>query len=197
MGKKLILLFLLLVLGGSASAQSFLDDYKTYRTKEIHSVKSAKSRKLFKKVLSERVAQLDSVFSNHKVKTGYDFNNADTINIIIQTSIESNYSSVIVWNSQDTISYMEDVKVEAIGKEKKITLYAPFLATNQHGISISPDRDSLVVLVSIGDFEKALQMAEEYPVFDGASSNIIKAERRNGRYFIRSKYLPPFFFYPK
>ncbi len=197
MKTKLLLLLLPLVLGGSVSAQSFLEEYKAYRTKEINSVRSAKSRKLFKRVLSERIAQLDSVFRNHEIRTGYSFNNADTINIIIQTSIESNYSSVIVWNSQDTISYMEDVKVEATGQEKKVTVYAPFLDTNEHGISISPDRDSLVVLVSIGDFEKALKMAEDYPVFDGASSNIIKAERRNGRYLIRSKYLPPFFFYPK
>ncbi|WP_162427853.1 hypothetical protein [Pontibacter pudoricolor] len=145
-------------------------------------------------MLSERIAQLDSVFRNHKIKTGYDFNNADTINIIIQTSIESNYSSVIIWNFKDTISYREDVKVEVTGKEKKITVYAPFLDKNEHGISISPDRDSLVVLASIGTFEKALQMAEDHPIFDGAISNIIKAEKRNGRYFIRNKYLPPFGF---
>lgn len=207
-----------LFLSEKTFSQTFLNAYKDFYTiiitkdQQLDSLIRAsnkpytrKNKKRISKIkrdrlelLSKQVLQFDTIFQKYKAETGFDFNNADSLIMIYQTSIETNLRDYIIYSGNDTISYGESWKMASIHSMKKEIVYKPFLDTVKRpkGLKVITDRDSLLTIASKRNCGSVQLLANESKVFDGATSTIIMAKRVNGQYYIEECFLPPFAFVP-
>jgi hypothetical protein len=188
-------------------SQTFLHDFRDFWIQRLDTLKetnrdqglkiSEKWIKQYKDNLDQQILELDSIFSIYKKKNNFDFNIADSLIIIYQTSIESDLSDYIIYSGIDTISFTEFyIRKKPSGFQKRI-MYKPFLNKSERKDLIEiDDRDSLLKLANKRDYSTALRLAKENPVLDGASSTIIFAKKIPGKYAIESCFLQPFGFLP-
>ncbi len=200
---RLNILLSLLLVGHFSTSQTFLDGYKNFRLDKIKTLNSAKKQVKqddLKRILllNKQIEQFDTIFKSYYGKTGFDFNNSDSLTIVYQTEIETNLSDYIIWAGKDTITYGESWFEETLHSRKKIIQYKPFLDTTQRpkGIKVIDERDSLMTLVSKKDCETAQRLSKENSVFDAMSSTIIFAKKIKGQFIITECHLQPFGFIP-
>jgi hypothetical protein len=197
----------LILISQLVHCQVFLNDYREYCIIRLDSLRdtsrdqnlktSAKWIKQYKDNLEAQIIEFDSVFSDYKKKINFDFNTADSLIIIYQTSIESDLSDYIIYSGKDTISFSEFYFGKKPPRFQKRIMCRPFLyKTERIGYIETDDRDSLLILANNRDFSKAIKLAKENPVLDGASSTIIFARKTTGKYAIERCFLQPFGFLP-
>ncbi len=204
-------------IGHFANCQTFLDDFKKFKLKQIEAknildslrktdlnetlkltrkkIRTAKGQ--WKIQLDNQLKQFDTVFKAYKNNTGFDFNLADSLLIIFQTDIQSNLNKFIIISSKDTITYGERWKMLGLHSYERQIVYEPFLdTTKQKSFVIIDDRDSLLTLASKRDFVTAQKTAKENPCSDGSTSTIFFAKKAKGHYQFEFCFLQPFVFYP-
>ncbi len=209
---KPVIIISFLLLAQLCHSQTFLADYKAFNYNEIKANKNADSLyiagtgKTAKRSKGEikhvktgwfaqadkEILQFDTIFKAYYTKTGFDFNAADSLTIVYQTSIETALSRFIIISGKDTISYAEDWE-ENTNIHKKLVIYRPFLNVSNHpGYIIFDEMDSLLTLVAKHDFNTALRFAKEHPVTDGATTTVLVAKKENGHYAFETLFLQPF-----
>jgi hypothetical protein len=204
---RIPIVFIVLLFSNVSNSQTFIDAYNQHQfdniftQKAIDSMNASKRKiKKYKRLTAPYLIhlnpQFDTIFLAYKRETGFDFNIADSLTIVYQTNVESKLKSIILFSGSDTISYAETYLI-IMHRAKKEIVYTPFINNSTtNGIKIITDRDSLLTLVAKRDFQTAQRLANENPVFDGASSTIIIAKKMNSRYSIEQYNLPPFSFVP-
>lgn len=212
-----LLLFIFLAVGQIAYSQTFLDDFRKFKLKEIKAdnildslrkteqnktlkltkKKIRKSKQQWRTQLDKQLRQFDTVFKAYKSKAGFDFNSADSLLIVFQTDIQSNLNKYIIISTNDTITYGERWKMIGLHSYEKEIIYEPFLDTAKpKGFVIIDDRDSLLTLAGNSDFVTAQKLAKENPCNDGSTSTIIVAKKINALYSFEHCFLQPFTFVP-
>lgn len=191
--KSLTILILLFITQTSFS-QTFLKAYNEFSIARIKSQKNdKKTNKRIFTFFASQIEQLDTIFNSYLKRKKFDFNTADSLKIIQQSSIESGLSDYIIWSNKDTISF-EEYWIDGYPKKGKGIEYKPFLDTtwNSIGYQNVNSRDSLMTLMNKHDFSTAQKLSQENPVYDGASSTIMIAVKTDGKYIIEEYYLKPF-----
>jgi hypothetical protein len=213
---RLIFLLSLILLSLDIRSQStFLDSFKKFGTKSIGREKTIDSlrraghlkgitNKDVKKSKVQALRQLDSLcallergFIRYKAEKGFDFNMADTLTLVYQTSVETQLREFIIISGRDTLSFKENWASIGLHYAVRGIEYVPFLDKNEvDGIRTVDSRDSLLTLITRRDLVVAKNLARENPVLDGYTTTVVLAKRKGEKYLIEDWFLPPFDFVP-
>ena len=211
----IFLLYLLLVSLNIRSQSTFLDSFKKFGTKAIkrdHTLDSIRraghlkgiTKKNVKESKVQALQQLDSlcallgrVFKRYKAEKGFDFNTADLLTIVYQTSVESQLREFIIISGRDTLSFKENWTSIGVHSAVRGIEYVPLLdKVNVEGLRTVDSKDSLLTLISRRDLVATRNLARENPVLDGSTTTVILAKRLGVEYLIEEWFLPPFDFVP-
>ena len=211
----IFLLYLLLVSLNIRSQSTFLDSFKKFGTKAIksdHTLDSIRrdghlkgiTKKDVKESKVQTLRQLDSlcallgrVFIRYKAEKGFDFNTADLLTLVYQTSVESRLREFIIISGRDTLSFKENWTSIGVHSAVRGIEYVPLLGkVNVEGLRTVDSKDSLLTLISRRDLVAARNLARENPVLDGSTTTVILAKRLGVEYLIEDWFLPPFDFVP-
>ena len=148
-------------------------------------ISNSKKRKKMKRFIKSQMVELDTVFQSYKSKTGFNFNMADTLFIIYDAPAQSPFTSdIIIWSSNDTISYRQGFEIIQPFKYKRIITYEPFIhhVDKPKGFKVVTERDSLITLVSKRDFNSIEHLGNNQRIDDGGYVRIYVAYKDNGQY---------------
>ena len=143
-----------------------------------------------KDFIKSQIIELDTVFQSYKMKTNFDFNNADTLFLIYEAHAESPFTSdIIIWSGKDTISYKQGFEMTRTIKPfkyKRVITYAPFIYPDQQlkGFKTVTERDSLITLVSKTDFSTINHLGDNQNISDGGYVTIYIAVKEKESYKI-------------
>ena len=182
--RPLIIVIFFISLNYTGNSQTFLDAYKKYRLDMADTLSNAKTRKKIKSFIKSQIIELDTVFRSYKAKTNFDFNTADTLFLIYQAPAEAPFfNDIIIWSGKDTISYEQ-----GLYNYKRLITYKRFLPTIEipYGVRAVTERDSLMTLVSIRDFNTIKHLGDNQSIIDGSYVNIYVAYKDNNEYKIES-----------
>jgi hypothetical protein len=193
--------------------KSFLDSYKAYKLLEIHNNKridsiansdstilfNQKSRAIFEeikrksRIAENQIRMLDTIFKSYKKRTGFDFNNADTIIMIYTKSAETNTSNYIILSRTDTISFQINTKAFSKNKYESIINYETFFEIDENGRRFSSQNDTIVKYCYLFKHE-ALQkiVNDSAKVFDGYYYIVVSGIKTGTNYNIDIKTYRPF-----
>ncbi len=212
-----LLLITFLIIASSSYSQTFLDQFKEYKLQQVKSSKIldslrktkineqlkltrkkiAESKKQWITQIEKQIKQFELVFETYKMKTGFDFNLADSLLIVFQTDIQSNLNKFIIISANDTITYKEKWKMLGLHTYVREIVYESFLDTTKlKEFVIIDDRDSLLTLAVKGDFVTAKKLSDEHPCDDGSTSTLVIAKKNKNKYRIEDCFLRPFMFMP-
>lgn len=214
--RHLIFLLSLVLLSLNGRSQStFLDSFKKFGTKVIkrdNTIDSLRraghlkgiTKKDVKESKIQALRQLDSlcallgrVFIRYKAEKVFDFNMADSLTLVYQTSIETQLREFIIISGRDTLSFRENWANIGVHYAVRGIEYVPLLDRHRvDGLRTVDSRDSLLTLISRRDLVAAQRLARENPVLDGSTTTVILAKRQGFRYLIEDWFLPPFDFVP-
>jgi hypothetical protein len=193
--KHLIYLTFCFFLNTQSYSQGFINTYEKYRLDKAENISNSKTRNKIQSYIRSDIVELDTIFQAYKIKTKFDFNNADSIFLIYDSPVESPFTSdVIVWSSKDTISYKQGFKMVKPNKYKRIISYEPFLSRKEvlNGFKVITERDSLVSLVSKRDFNTINHLGDNQNILDGSYYHVVVAYKLEEQYKIESCSPSPF-----
>lgn len=180
-------------------SQFFLAAFKEYKFSKIVPKLKSKQRKEFIRLTNEFNAELDTIFNSYKSKTGFNFNTADSLFMIIESPVEAPFlGDIIIWSGKDTLSYSRELKTLQPYKYEKKVVYKPYLVSFSKltGYKEITERDSLVTLVSKRDFTTIQNLGKNQSLLDGSEVIIYVAQKINGKYRIETCSPPQFFLPP-
>jgi len=207
-----LIILLLLILAKPAVSQTFLDSYKSFCKNKINSSIQIRLRMTsdlrrvtntlvkdwhtqLNKGLDIQIERLTMAFETYRKKTRYDFNDADSLTIIYQTTNNYSSSEFIIWSFKDTLKSTNRL---ALSKEinngggrleplKKDATEFKVYKTYNNNIA-----EPFLELALKTDTAAAFNTSVYCPI--DPTSIIITAKKINGKYKIWDYYLSGFEF---